>query len=520
MRIVSRIEHDGGQVLALSTALSPASAAKAGIQRSFTEPGHRITPDGLVYPWIPEGMFVHDELDHARIHNRNSGTTQVYGPDFDGISLLDAMEDADVSRAWKLFQTCFSAIARSGAEAGERGEALLRDAGQSGPEAIRIADDGSILILPGALYQRALSAHGDRVERENRLEWVHPDCMRRDARANLAFLAAACAYRIAGGISPFMTSQLWQLRNADRETEATFIARLVRNAYVLPLSLIHPAVPAKLSEAVQRALTTDSPATLDAILAAADQGTGIPDPAKNRIEPSAITPAAARLKQRLSRTLFFGKHATHFLVAGIIMAFVGIFGSMYVSDLAAKPSTEGLEPGEVVTGFYDSVARLDANTVTSYATSRASSEYTNLVSGIYMTNRLIGRHENGDDFIDPARLFRDSLDCTHSVYGITRFELQETDRTEQSAGYHVSFYLFLPEETRTIEDRGESGNGAMPLTVYRYRDQCTLTLKGDRWKITGIEQLERAIVEDSGRTIFEVVAAGTGNDLPYAPELP
>lgn len=520
MRIVSRTEHDGVQVLAIDTARSPASAARAGIQRSSTAPGYLITPDGSVQPWISEGMFVRSEMEQARIHTNNSGTMQVYGPDFDGISLLDAMEDEDVSRSWKLFHTCFSVIAHSGTNAGEKGSEILRTAGQSGPESILVAEDGSILILPGELYRRALSAHGDHVERENRLEWVHPDCMKRDALANLAFLAATCAYRIAGGISPFMNDQLWQLKDQTTETESSFIGRLSRNAYVLPLSLIHPALPSRLTESIQNVLTTGSSDAFGAILSAVDTGTGIPDPATKQINESRVQAVTARLKKRLSRTLFLAKHATHFLAAGIVIAFFAIFGGMYVSDLAAKPSTEGLAPDQVIRGFYDAVDNLDADTITSYATNRASSEYTNLVSGIYMTNRLVGRHERSDEFIDPVRLFRDRLDSTHFVYGITRLELQETDRTEQNAGYSVSFFLFLPEETRELEETGAPSNGIMPLTVYRYRDNCSVTLKGNRWKITGIDQLERSVVENSGQRIFETVAEGNGNKLPYAPSLP
>ncbi len=520
MRIVSRTEHDGARVLAIDTALSPASAAKAGMQRATTIQGHLISPDGHVRPWIPEGMFVLEELEQARIHNENSGTMQIYGPDFHGRSLLDIMEDADTSRSWKLLHTCFSAITRSGTEAGEQGTALLGDAGRSGPESILIGEDGSILILPGALYQRALSAHGDRVERENRLEWVHPDCMHRSAHENLVFLAATCVYRIAAGVSPFMTEQLWQLHDSTRETEAVFIRRLARNAYVLPLSLIHPEVSSRLSDSVQNAFTAGYPAALDAILAAIENHPEIPGQREKPVDQSGIQAATARLRKRLSRSLFFGKHATHFLVAGIVIAFFTIFGGMYISDLNSKPSTEGLEPVEIVKGFYDAVDNLDADTLTSYATSGASSEYTNLVSGIFMTNRLMGRNEKGDDFIDPVRLFRDKLDSTHFVYGITRLELQEAVKTKESTEYLVSFFFFLPEETRIIEDADGEENTDKPLTVYRYRDQCTLTLKGDRWRITGIDRLERSIVEDSGNIIFASVSAGTGDELPFAPELP
>lgn len=525
MRIVSRIEHDGKPVLAISTALSPASAAKSGIHRLTVEAGHLITPEGIIVPWMPEGTLVYDDGEQTRHHHEFSGILHVYGPDFDGESLLDIMEDSDRTRAWKRCHACLSAIARAGMECGKEGAALLRDAGQSGPEAIQVADDGSILVLPGPLYQRAITSQEAHIERENRLEWVHPDSGRRNDRANLSFLAASIAYRIAAGASPFMTAPLWKLHDTTRETEEAFMARLVRNAFVLPLSQVHSAIPSRLSQSVHAALTGNAPESLSVILEDMANHTTLPDlPANtgNSVPGHSgfVSSAVDRMKRKLERLLFMKKYSTRFVVASLILAFFGFFGSMYVSDLAGKPTTAGLEAAEVVRGFYDAVARLDADTITSFATTRSSSEYTNLVSALYMTNRLLGRDEKGENFVDPVRLFSESLNDSYTVYGITRFELEETLRTEQTAGFTVSFYLFLPEETRQRDNMTITEDSGMPLTVYRYRDACTLTMKGDRWTITAIDQLERTLVEDSGSTIFTAARAGSSDSVPYAPRLP
>lgn len=530
MRIVFRTGYDGDPVLALSTGLSPNAAAKSGIQRLAMEVGHRITPDGHISSWIPEGTFVRDDSEQMRTRHDNSGLLHVYGPDFDGESLLDIMNDSNRNRSWKRCHACLSAIARTGTEAGERGTALLRDAGQSGPEAIFMAGDGSILVLPGSLYQRAISSHGEHVERENRLEWVHPDSGRRNAKADLAFLAAAIAYRIAGGVSPFMTGQFWQLRDTTAETEESFIARLVRNAYVLPLSQINPAIPSRFSESVHAALTGDAPENLSSILESTSLEStefdsplpdlkGCPD-SPDTVRQVVLSPAVDSMQRKLARALFFKKHSTKFLFASLVLIFFAVFGGMYVSDITSKPSTAGLEASEVVHGFYDAVARLDADTITSYATTRASSEYINLVSALYMTNRLLGRDEKGEKFVDPVRLFSESLNDSYTVYGITRFEREEMYHTEHESGFTVSFYLFLPEETRPLDNMAITENSGMPLTVYRYRDSCTLTMTGDQWRITAIDQLERTLVEDSGSNIFKAVASGVIDGLPYAPLVP
>ncbi|OQB03366.1 MAG: hypothetical protein BWY20_01626 [Spirochaetes bacterium ADurb.Bin215] len=136
---------------------------------------------------------------------------------------------------------------------------------------------------------------------------------------------------------------------------------------------------------------------------------------------------------------------------------------------------------------------------------------------MYMTNRILGRDEITGRFTNPQRLFHDALNASHTVYGITRLEVQDAGSDGERAEFLVSLYLFLPEETREENGFDMAGRAVQPLTVYRYRDRCVLTRKKNRWKITGIEQLERSIEEASGRVIFNAIASGTGNTLPYAP---
>lgn len=516
MGIVSRTEIDGKTVLALSSGLSEYAAAKSRLQRGSLSTGYLISPDGAVTPWITEGSFCRDLSADPRVSHE--GIFHLYGPDFDGTALVDIVRDPDPVKAWKRFQSVIRTIQEAAKTAGAPGQAVLAEAGQTGPAGILLAADGSILVL-GEVYRRCLAGQGETTEREHRLEWVHPDCAREPAEKNFAFLSAALAYRIAGGVSPFMTGQLWSLREKACEQEAAFIARLVRGGYVLPLSTVNQAAAGPFSDTVMKTLAGEHPDGISAILGFKDLPASIAaasSPQADTAETSNET-AVRLMKARLTRTIFIRKHSTKFILTGLVTGFLAVFISMYVSDLRNKPDTAGMESREVVIGFYDAVARLDANTITSFATNSASKEYTNLVSGMYMTNRILGRDEITGRFTNPQRLFRDALNASHTVYGITRLEVQDAGSDGERAEFLVSLYLFLPEETREENGFDMAGRAVQPLTVYRYRDRCVLTRKKNRWKITGIEQLERSIEEASGRVIFNAIASGTGNTLPYAP---
>jgi len=223
------------------------------------------------------------------------------------------------------------------------------------------------------------------------------------------------------------------------------------------------------------------------------------------------------MTRRLNRAVFISKNSTKFVIGGIVSAFLLIFGGMYISDMRTKPTTAGMSPHEVTEGLYTSVSNLNANMLTVYSASKAAKEYINLVSAVFMTNNIRGKYEGSPLLATPERLFEEELDHSHTVYGITQLEIEETHAGPDTVEQLVSFYLFLPEET-SVTDAGEKlWRDHEPLSVYYYRDRCTLTLKKDRWKITSIEPLERSLVENSGEVIFNAVASGNGGTLPYAP---
>lgn len=521
MGIVSRLQHDNRTVWAISTGLSAHAAAKSRLQRGKRASGYLITPEGGIHPWIPEGTFCRDDREDARVQHENSGILYIWGSDFDGVSLLEIITDTDTEAAWLAFHRCFTAIERAASSADPLGRTMLREVGQSGPEAILWSQDGSVLILPGEIYRRSLAVHGSTIERQNRLEWVVPDSVSETPERSFAFLVGTCAYRIASGSSPFMNENLWSLQKKAKETEDTFIARLIRYGFALPIQVLQPSLNDSLSMRINEAITARKPASATSILEFSNSFTNT--------EPSSTKNGKVQIQQRkayeqkqitsLSRSIFFNKNKTNFLVAGIITAFVVIFTGMYISDIRSKPTTAGLEPHEVVTGFYNSIAMLDANTLKAYSKKKAYEEYDGLITTMYMTNRIRADVEGEAKMASPIELFTKRLDASYTIFGITNMTYSELQKKEDSAEYRVGFYLFVPEdlvdygnEPKPLQWREEE-----PLAVYHYRDVCTLSRKKDRWIISDIRVEERSIAERVGTMIFSAAAEGSGESLPYAP---
>ncbi|HHU35940.1 MAG TPA: hypothetical protein GXZ47_01790 [Treponema sp.] len=524
MRIVSRTQHEGRTVLAISTGLSAHAAAKSRLQRGKRPHGYLITPAGVVHPWIPEGTFCRDARDDARVQREGGGILHIWGPDFDGVSLLDIITNTDTEAAWLAFHRCFTIIARAASGAGPLGSALLSEAAQSGPEAIFRAKDNSVLILPGDTYRRSLASHGVTVERENRLEWVLPDNDQKSPEHGIAFLAGACAYRIVGGVSPFMNTTFWSVQEKVKETEDTFLARLIRSGYVLPLNLLQPKINSSLCKNIMNAITMAEPAAVTSIFEFGESYSNLIDLQSLQTDtPQALLAKKTAFEQkqmrRLSQSTFVQKNTTKFLVIGIIAAFVIIFGGIFITDMASKPTTEGLEPQEVVNGFYEAVDLLDSNTLQAYSSKSAFKEYSGFLTSMYMTLRFRENYEGESKISTPIEIFEKKLDNTHIVYGITNLTCQELNRSKDLIEFNIGFYLFIPENLAEQNELPDTTHREIeePLAVYYYRDTCTLSLKKGRWIVSDIQAIERSIIEKKGTRIFEAIAEGSGATLPYAP---
>lgn len=500
MNTVGTRRHEGRNVLVLDTGMTPRAFAQSKFSLVLGSAGLIIDPSGSVDTWIAEGT-VCDE-------SRSRKKMLVYGPQFAGISLLDTIRDTDRDAAWNRFHQCIAAINRAFLAGTVSAETLTAIAG-SGPEAILVAEDGRILVLPFDLYTRCLAGQGEKHEIENRLLWIHPDYRTLNPSWAFSFMAGTLAYRISSGKPPF---------NSDGILKAEELSFNTRNGVFEPLELavwaIRPAAAACINSLISTGVATGT----ETLLAFGPVYGGILDPAREGVPETAefVKTKKASEKKRTGRMLrknFFRRNRTTLTVIGIAAIVVAVFFASWLHDLAGRPSTEGMGTAEIVAGYYAAIESLDQEIPGAYTTRGVKPDYAEFTTNLFVTSKVRQAYEQNTGIISPARLFALRDPGNFTVYGITGLSVDPVSGDETHAEYEVSFFLWMPFS----EAVSSGGEGEVRLSVHRYRDAVSLEYRKDRWMITGIRSLERTPIEGDGGKILKAIADKTADALEWAP---
>lgn len=509
MTIVSSKELEGRPVLTIDSGLTPRSFAQSRLSGLLSGRGYIINPSLAVEEWIPEGTCCNDSGTRE--------TMQIYGMAFPGKTLLEIIGGENKEEAWKQLYQCISVITRASIGGKITMEMLTMIAG-AGPEAILLADDGRILILPCDLYTRCIDSHKEKVSQENRLVWIHPDYRTLNPSWSFAFLAGTLAYRIAAGFPSFM---------AEGSLQAEELALNMRNGIFEPLQFAVWPIRATAAKCINELISTGIATSTDTLLAFGPVYSGILDPAKEGLpetEEFLKTKTAEENKRLVSirRKKFFRLYKNKFKIAAAVLVVFGVFAGTYIHDLQSKPSTKGLIPLEIVTGYYNGISGLDQEKPAAYTTKSVKIEYPDLITNLFVTSKVRSAYEPETGIMTPAQLFLEHSPGKKTVFGITALSIDKISESDTAAEYSVSFFIWMPlaaEKGETSEKATETAKPetVVQLSVYKYKDSVVLTYKKDRWKITGIQKIERTLVEGNGKALLESIAVGFADGLPYAP---
>jgi len=500
MNIVSTRLLGDRTVLALDTGMTPRAFAQSRFSQILGSAGLVLDPSGTVESWIPEGT-VCDET-------RSRKKMLVYGPHFDGISLLETTAGADREAAWSRFHQCIAAINRAFLAGNVSPETLTAIAG-SGPEAVLVSADGRILVLPFDIYTRCLAGQGEKHEIENRLLWIHPDYRTLNPSWAFSFMAGTLAYRIAAGKPPFSSEGI---------LKAEELAFNTRNGVFEPLELAVWAIRPAAASCINSLISTGVATGAETLLAFGPAFAGILDPARDGVPESADFLKAKKASEkkrtgRMHRKNFFRRHRTTLTVIGILVAVVAVFAASWLHDLAGRPTTKGMESAEVVAGYYAAVESLDQEIPQAYTARGVKPDYTEFTTNLFVTSKVRQAYEQNTGIISPARLFALREPGNYTVYGMTGLSIVRMKEDATHAEYEVSFHLWMPFS----ESQAASGEAGARLSVHRYRDAVSLDLRKEMWKITGIRSLERTLVEGDGSKLFKAIADKTADALEWAP---
>lgn len=501
MTIISEQTISDKKHLVVDTGMTSRAFAQTRLPQVLGSKGMIFNPDGTVDGWMAEGNVCDESGPKEKM--------LIFGPAFPGISLLDTLAMANREMAWRQLHGALSAINRAFTAGLITTDDFSSIAG-SGPEAILLAEDGRILVLPTELYIRCLGGHGEERNVQNRLLWIHPDYRTMNPTRAFAFLAGTVAYRIIAGFPPFSTDE-----NAGSET----VAHNMRAGFFEPLDLAVWAIRPAAAACINALITTEIATSIDTLLSFGPDYSEMLDSARIGETESAAFLASKKAGQkkrtaRVNRDRFIRQNKGKFRITAIIVLFAGILLGTYMYDMSSKPSTKGLVPVEVVYRYYNAVGVLDQEIPPAFTTSKVKTAYTELITNLYVTTKVRQNYERDTGILTPAELFVTGLPGKKSVFGITGLIIKKESEERRAARFDVSFYLWIP---LTDEQSGtEQGTGAK-LSIYKYRETVTLTPKGNRWIISSIENKERTLVEGNAEHLLDMISSGTAQRLPFAP---
>ncbi len=500
MNIVSTRRVEDRTVLALDTGMTPRAFAQSKFPQILGSSGLILDPSGTVEPWIPEGT-VYDE-------SRTRKKMLVYGPEFVGVSLLEAITSIDQDKAWRLFHHCIAAINRASLGGTISAEMLTTIAG-AGPEAVLIAEDGRILVLPFDVYTRCLAGQGEKHEIENRLLWIHPDYRTLNSSWAFSFMAGALAYRISAGKPPF---------NSEGIQKAEELAFNTRNGVFEPLELAVWAIRPAAALCINSLISTGVATGTETLLAFGPAYDGILDASRVGVpEPEDFLKAKkSSEKKRTGRMLrknFFRRNRSILTVIGIAFVVIAVFFGSWLHDMAGRPTTKGMGTAEIVAGYYAAIESLDQEIPAAYTARGVKADYTEFTTNLFVTTKVRQAYEHDTGIISPARLFALRDPGQFTVYGMTALSIVRKTEETAHAEYEVSFYLWMPYSER----KEQAEEGGARLSVHRYRDAVSLDYRKEMWQITGIRGIERTPIEGDGAKLLKAIADKSADAFEWAP---
>jgi hypothetical protein len=439
--------------LGIPTGLDGGSFALTKITAAKAEPGY-VVNDNQVSEWRFLGVtYV-------------GGEPWLYGPMAEGRSLAEMLEQPPEAALAALLS-----LARALALLQERGVPPFRL--QS--EAVLYLEEGGLLFLPPALM--ALLKDSRPLEyRLNAVEAInHPYLTGKDG---LSYTMAALAYRVLSGEFPFMDETEQGLR--DR----------VRRLRVTPPHLVKPEIREDVSDFVIKALSKPSSVALGGWVEALEswekEGAFR---AVSGSERAAILEKAREHREKAGRsfrsTVFLEKNGRIILIAIAAVAIVGAIAGSILKNALAPRVTKGFSPEKVVETFYQSIGKLDHQTMQDCVIDGAGKAEINEAINLFVISRQTIAYEGKSYIIDAAEWDakgRPPVASPYFVNGVTRLKITQ----EQGAPRPV-FVATYERYAKAFED--QTPESVPPVNGRLQTDRLFLKQDKGDWVIYKIERL-------------------------------
>ncbi|GHV87971.1 hypothetical protein AGMMS50267_03310 [Spirochaetia bacterium] len=522
---IFRFELEGEMVLGLDTGLNAQAFAQAKMGQIITEQGYLVFPrngdtPGTVEPWRPGGVIEWGggvSRQRAQGSAREApeiaaGTMVIWGPDFAGeqVSRVVGIEDAGSGGAGdggigNESDTGDAGIGGPGNDGGNaalkalghwvRARILLRDtitadgAANPWPGAALIAGvgpvanteithtSGTILFLPDQLIRRVFYAEGPDAWIDGVEHWTHPD---RSGAGGDVFTAAAMFYRILCGVLPYPNRDVNVVRQDLRE------------GIFVPPCLIAPGLNDAPAALITTALTPASPAkgkppTLEdfaALLAAPIQIGDFFHPVSDA-ERAKLDTGREQFNKRTKRAVdtkrFVRRNITILGGASAALAVIALVITSFVRADAARPTTKGMEPVQVVEAYYGAFNTLDHTLMDACVIGKAGKGDISVITNVFVMGRMRQAYEYNAGVMTPAEwLEKGGGPSERSVFGLTDLRITGPIDTGH-ADYRVSYLLWTTFPVGETDSPAEQ-TPAVPDTVLPSSTAITDTVRLERDK--------------------------------------
>lgn len=480
--------------ITIDTGLSAREAGTAKLSQHQTEQGViiSVSADGTVSysPWNWTGS--HEDVAPGR----KNYSVFVDGEAFEGKPLLTLLDEAD-SAFSSGDKTAFQAAREKTAAAINSLSAAVEDAAgkdtylpDNGPLGTLIADDGRILLLPENVFQRAVQSRSDRDASKFAGCWKNTSLSGIDG---WRFTLACYAYRYISGKSPFPQDDS-EIRAADyfdrNFVPLEWFCTLKGTDSTLETADLYSAIFADLSKAAPVQETAKQKKKKASRRAGIEESKSVPVPELPAYESRefaryTLSGEYIRQQKQLKRTRFIRRNNLAIKWCSIGAIVVLFLGFTFIRDKLAAPTTDGMEPLEVLTMFYDAFDQLDPTHFDAAHTDSCASSLSNYLSTMYVTSKMRQSYEGMGSYTMNQWLNLNTLTGSY-IFGLTNLTFEplgntppEYDSADPADEFTWKVHYYI------VYNMGNDDFSYIDQT-----DIVTISNIKSRWMISGLETVE------------------------------
>lgn len=491
--------------ISIDTGLSAREAGQAKLSQHQTEQGTilQVAADGTVSysSWSWTGS--HEDIAQGR----KNYSVYVDGEPFGGKPLLTIFEEAEASEqaeAREKLRKVLNDLSAAVEDAAGKGVYLP----DNGPLGTLVADDGRILMLPENVFIRALDSRSGRDASKFAGCWKNAALQGIDG---WRFTLSCYAYHYLSGKNAFPQEDT-QIRTADyfdknfvplewfctlkvtdSEKNADFSKETAELFSIISTNLAKAApvqenTKQKKKKAVKRS--------------AIEQTKSIPLPvlpAFSTRECSNYTLDTNYLIQqkKIKRIRFFRQNSLAIKWGSIAALVLLFFVVSFIKDKLDLPTTEGMEPGEVLMTFYDSFDQLNTTLFDAAHTEDCAKDASSYLSTMFVTSKMRQSYEGMGSYTMNQWLNTKELVNTY-IFGITHLTFtpigkeppaQTAADISDTFTWKVQYYIAY-------------NMGNEEFSYIDQTDIITISWKKDRWIVTGHETVSSILYEDAGADLL------------------